>query len=44
MPSPAKKVAKYDEDENVLAFAKLTEKAHPPTKGSERAAGFDLKR
>ncbi len=27
-----------------LQFAKLSEKAHAPTKGSEYAAGFDLKR
>lgn len=28
----------------VLRFAKLTENASVPTKGSEKAAGFDLKR
>lgn len=28
----------------VLRFAKLTENAFPPTKGSALAAGFDLKR
>lgn len=28
----------------VLRFTKLTEKAFAPTKGSEKAAGFDLKR
>lgn len=27
-----------------LQFAKLSEKAHVPTKGSQYAAGFDLKR
>lgn len=44
MPSPMKKVAKYEDDVQVLNFAKLTEHAFPPTKGSEHAAGFDLKR
>jgi dUTP pyrophosphatase len=28
----------------VLRFAKLTEHAFEPVKGSEKAAGFDLKR
>lgn len=44
MPSPMKKVAKFADDVEVLNFAKLTEHAFPPTKGSEYAAGFDLKR
>lgn len=47
MPSPMKKVCKYDDaadDSNVLRFAKLSEHAHAPTKGSALAAGFDLKR
>lgn len=29
---------------NVLKFTKLSEHAFPPVKGSEKAAGFDLKR
>lgn len=28
----------------VLKFTRLTENAHPPVKGSEKAAGYDLKR
>lgn len=28
----------------VLKFTRLTEHAFPPLKGSEKAAGFDLKR
>lgn len=32
------------ETQPILRFAKLTEHAFPPTKGSEKAAGFDLKR
>ena len=28
----------------VLRFAKLTDQAFAPTKGSEKAAGFDLRR
>lgn len=43
MPSPIKKVCKYL-DNNALSFAKLSEHAFPPTKGSSLAAGFDLKR
>lgn len=41
-----KKVCKYDEtdEKDVLSFAKLTEHAYAPFKGSEYAAGFDLKR
>lgn len=27
-----------------LRFKKMTKKAHEPTRGSDRAAGFDLKR
>jgi hypothetical protein len=45
MPSPQKKVCKYDEtDDVVLSFAKITDHAHAPVKGSRRAAGFDLRR
>lgn len=43
MPSPVKKVRKTT-DENVLGFAKLTEHGFEPTKGSEHAAGYDLRR
>jgi len=32
------------QDSPVLQFAKLSDKAHAPTKGSKYAAGFDLKR
>jgi len=43
--SPSKR-AKQEEDKAgmrcLLKFAKLTEKAFKPTKGSARAAGFDL--
>ncbi|XP_050420990.1 deoxyuridine 5'-triphosphate nucleotidohydrolase-like [Adelges cooleyi] len=45
MPSPVKKV-KLDStlcSDSVLAFAKLTEHAYPPTKGSQLAAGYDLR-
>ncbi|CAH1725420.1 deoxyuridine 5'-triphosphate nucleotidohydrolase [Aphis gossypii] len=42
MPSPVKKVRKTT-DENVLGFAKLTEHGFEPTKGSEHAAGYDLR-
>lgn len=28
----------------ILRFAKLTDNAFPPTKGSDKAAGYDLKR
>lgn len=46
--SPVAKVAKMDNEvfevTPVLNFAKLTENAFTPTRGSEKAAGFDLYR
>ncbi|XP_067829447.1 deoxyuridine 5'-triphosphate nucleotidohydrolase-like [Heptranchias perlo] len=38
-PSPVKRAR---EEKAVLKFAKLSENAQPPTRGSERAAGYDL--
>lgn len=32
------------ENEITLKFARLTEQAFPPEKGSDKAAGYDLKR
>lgn len=43
MPSPVK-VAKFAEAGDVLRFAKLSEHAFVPIRGSDRAAGVDLKR
>ncbi|KAM4747189.1 deoxyuridine 5'-triphosphate nucleotidohydrolase, mitochondrial [Rhinophrynus dorsalis] len=42
--SPAKRAKEDLPDRNVpvLRFAKLTEKAYTPTRGSTRAAGYDL--
>lgn len=31
-------------ERNMLKFAKLSDKAHAPTRGSEHAAGYDLRR
>ena len=46
--SPAKKqrlmVADDSSDKPILHFAKLTENAYAPTRGSKLAAGFDLYR
>lgn len=46
MPSPVKKFKQDTDvaDDNVLSFAKLTEHAFAPVKGSDQAAGLDLKR
>jgi hypothetical protein len=43
MPSPVKKVRKVS-DETILGFSKLSEHGFAPTKGSEHAAGYDLRR
>ncbi|XP_078388399.1 deoxyuridine 5'-triphosphate nucleotidohydrolase, mitochondrial isoform X2 [Cetorhinus maximus] len=40
LSSPAKRPR--TEEKLRLRFARLSENAHPPTRGSERAAGFDL--
>jgi len=43
MRSPAKRALLQEEDVPKLQFAKMTEKAHAPTRGSKYAAGYDLK-
>ncbi|VVC33233.1 dUTPase, trimeric,Deoxyuridine triphosphate nucleotidohydrolase,dUTPase-like [Cinara cedri] len=40
---PVPSLANKTSEDNVLSFAKLTEHAFPPVKGSEQAAGLDLK-
>lgn len=46
MSNPMKKFKEQTDvaDDNVLSFAKLSEHAFPPVRGSEQAAGLDLKR
>ncbi|ESN96684.1 hypothetical protein HELRODRAFT_68359 [Helobdella robusta] len=37
------KILKLEQEQPVLRFAKLSDNAHTPTKGSKLAAGYDLK-
>ncbi len=41
---PLAKVQKFDHEKSLLRYAKLTENAFQPTRGSKQAAGFDLYR
>lgn len=39
---PHRQLYSIDEDDPILQYVKLSDNAFAPTKGSERAAGFDL--